>query len=750
MGKSLYITEKPSVAMEFAKALKINGKKSNGYIEADHAIITWCVGHLIALSYPEKYNPSLKRWSLKHLPFLPEEFKYEVISGVKKQFDVVKKQLTRKDVDTIYVCTDSGREGEYIYRLIDQMIGVKGKVKKRVWIHSQTDDEIRRGIQEAKSLEEYDALSHSAYLRAIEDYLAGINFSRLMTLKYGRDVGQLIGEKKAVIAVGRVMSCVLGMIVNREREIRAFVPTPFYRIEGAFHDGIQNEYRGEWKSIQGSSYYLSEKLFNEQGFKTREDADKFVKDLKQNEEWPNGKIEDITIKEEKKSPPLLFNLAELQNECAKYFKISPDQTLAAAQHLYEKKLLTYPRTDARVLSKSVAKEIYKNLQGIEKSSVDLELSTAASTILKHKWHESLIKSKYVNDTKITDHYAIIPTGQGLNAYGSLKEIEKKIYVLVMRRFLAVFFPPAVYKKVQITTGIGTERFFTSEKILIKKGYLEILSFKDQENDQEGTRYYHHLKKGQKVTVHDLLIKEGETTPPKAYTSGSIILAMENAGKLIEDEELREQIKGSGIGTSATRAEIINKLERIKYIHIHKKNQIIEPTGLGELIFDALKNSLEDLLNPELTANWEKGLEMVASNEMEYDKYLQKLNEYVKTKVMEVLGKKEIKLEKPAASIPRDKEPDTNKGLGKCPICQQGEVIKNSKGYGCSLWKNGCKFFIGDICRKKITESQVKKLISKGKTDLIKGFTSKKGTKFSARLVLQNGKIEFSFDQEKKG
>ena len=756
MGKVLYITEKPSVAMEFAKALKINGQKRDGFLESNEAIIVWCIGHLVTMSYPEKYDISLKRWSLKTLPFLPEKFKYEVIPGVKKQFNVVKQQIKRPDVSTIYVCTDSGREGEYIYRLVDEMIGIKGKEKKRVWINSQTEDEIRRGVREARPLAEYDNLGKSAYLRAKEDYLAGINFSRLLTLIYSRSVGSEIGEKKVVIAVGRVMSCVLGMVVDREREIRNFVKTFFYRIESSFLYENGFEYQGEWKAVEGSGYYLSNKLFNEKGFKEKKDAELLISELKSNNTWEKAVIEDISKQEEKKSPPLLFNLAELQNECSKLFKISPDQTLGIVQNLYERKMLTYPRTDARVLSKAVAAGIEENLKGLTFFNGNEEVRTAAKTVLENKWSKGLVKSKYVNDSKITDHYAIIPTGQGLENYSKIKELDKKVYELVAKRFLAVFYPPAVFKKITITTKIGIEKFFTSNKVCISLGYLEVLKSNINEEKENiknmSMELLDKLKKGTEVQVKGIEVKEGETSPPKPYTSGSIILAMENAGKLIEDEELREQIKGSGIGTSATRAEIIKKLERLEYIRVEKKSQVLSPTRLGELIVEVIKNSIKDLLNPELTASWEKGLEMVANDKLDGNAYLEKLNKYIKDQVLGVLKNSDLSVVKGISEKIPKQELEKNitviekESMGTCPLCGKGEIIKNSKGYGCSLWKDGCKFYVSaQICGKKISESQVKKIIKNGKTELIKGFRSKKNTTFSARLVHNNGKIEFSFE-----
>ena len=761
MKKSLFITEKPSVAMEFAKILGVNGQRKDGFIEAEKAVITWCVGHLVTMSYPEAYDANLKRWSLNALPFLPEQYKYEIIPEVKKQFDIVREQLQRPDVDKIYVCTDSGREGEYIYRLIDQMVGVHGKGKKRVWIDSQTEDEVKRGIKEAKPLSDYNSLAESAYLRAKEDYLAGINFSRLLTLLYGQVVGNFAKADKVVIAVGRVMSCVLGMIVDREREIRNFVKTQFYKITGSFDADGQFYYEGEWKAVEGSKYYHSNALYNESGFISREEAEKFISELNKSNK---AIIEDVSKKQIKENAPLLFNLAELQNECTKRFKLSPDQTLNIVQNLYEKKLLTYPRTDARVLSTAVAKEIKKNLSGIAAYGSNKDLKVIAQKIIDGKWYSGLPKSKYVNDDKITDHYAIIPTGQGFENINGLKDIEKKVYELAARRFLAIFYPPAVFNKISVVTGVEKEKFYTSEKVCLAAGYLEVLKPIKEENEEQESKnknieLLEKLKKGQIVDISQFSIKERETSPPNRYTSGSIILAMENAGKLIEEEELREQIKGSGIGTSATRAEIVKKLERIGYIICNKKTQILTPAIKGELIYDVIKDSIPDLLNPRLTASWEKGLEMVARNEVKPDYYMEKLEKYIKEKTETVLNKKKYSdTKKLFAEVPKvelavetqDKEKKKTKEdkstLGICPVCKSGDIIKTGKGHICSQAEKGCKFLIGKILGKEISSSQVKKLIKDGKSDIIKGFKSSQGKKFDARLRLNNGKLEFSFDK----
>lgn len=761
MKKSLFITEKPSVAIEFAKILGIKSQRKDGYIEGDKAVITWCVGHLVTMSYPEAYDSNLKRWSLNTLPFLPHPYKYEVIPEVKKQFFIVKEQLQRSDVDTIYICTDSGREGEYIYRLIDQMVGVNGKEKKRVWIDSQTEDEIKRGIKEAKPLSDYNSLAESAYIRAKEDYLAGINFSRLLTLLYGQVVGNFAKTDKVVIAVGRVMTCVLGMIVDREREIRNFVKTKFYKITGSFDAQGQFCYEGEWKAVEGSKYYQSNALYNESGFISRDEAEKFISELSESNK---AIIEEVSKKQQKENAPLLFNLAELQNECTKRFKLSPDQTLNIVQNLYEKKLLTYPRTDARVLSNAVAKEIRKNLSGIAVSGSNKDLKVIAQRIIDEKWYSGLPKSKYVNDDKITDHYAIIPTGQGFENINGLKDIEKNVYELIARRFLAIFYPPAVFNKISVVTGVGKEKFYTSEKVCLVPGYLEVLKPVKQENEEQESNNKNieslgKLKKGQMIDINEFSIKEGETSPPNRYTSGSIILAMENAGKLIEEEELREQIKGSGIGTSATRAEIVKKLERIQYINCNKKTQILTPTIKGELIYEVIKDSIPDLLNPRLTASWEKGLEMVAGSEVKPDSYMEKLEKYIRDKVDTVLNKKKhTDMKKLFAEVPKDVLPvetqsktkegvkEDKSSLGICPVCKSGEIINTGKGHICSQAKKGCKFFIGKILGKEISSAQVKKLIKDGKSDLIKGFKSNKGARFDARLLINNGKLEFDFDK----
>lgn len=675
MSKSLYISEKPSVAQEFAKALKDNFKKQDGYMESDTSIVTWCVGHLVTMSYPESYDPALKKWTVETLPFLPKTFRYEVIPNVSKQFNIVKALLNRPDVDRIYVCTDSGREGEYIYRLVDQMAGVPAdKDKRRVWIDSQTEEEILRGIREAKPLNAYDNLSDAAYLRAKEDYLMGINFSRILTLKYGYNINNYLGNgKRSAISVGRVMTCVLGMVVRREREIRAFVKTPFYRVLSTL-DASGRTFDGEFRAIEGSKYFNSPLLYKENGFKERKDAEELIRQLinrepnliEQNEngktsltdtiseeEQLQAEIVSIEKKKENKNPPLLYNLAELQNECSKLFKISPDETLKITQELYEKKLVTYPRTDARVLSTAVSKEIHKNIGGLRGYIHGKEY---AAEILEKSTYKNIAKTRYVNDKQITDHYAIIPTGQGLNNLNTLSATSGKVYETIVRRFLSIFYPPAVYQKISLTTKIKSECFFSSFKVLVDEGYLKVInhSFKknsssdaNQKTSKENTENKDNqgeeeeesfdtgffevikgLKKGMLLSLKAMTIKEGETAPPKRYNSGSLILAMENAGQLIEDEELRAQIKGSGIGTSATRAEILNKLMKIDYLNLNKKTQIVTPTQLGEMIYDVVNCSIKSLLNAELTASWEKGLTYVAEGSITNEEYMEKLEGFV--------------------------------------------------------------------------------------------------------------------------
>lgn len=647
MPKKLLITEKPSVAMEFSKALKQNTVRKNGYLESEDWIITWCVGHLVTMSYPEAYDEKLKFWRLDTLPFLPKEYKYEIIPAVKNQFEIVQGLLQREDVAEIYNAGDSGREGEYIQRLVFMMAKPNPNAKmKRVWIDSQTEEEILRGIREAKDLSEYDSLSDSAYLRAKEDYLIGINFSRLLSIIYGRRLAKEINEEKVSISVGRVMTCVLGMVVIREREIRNFVKTKYYKLIGKFGNE-ESVFDAEWKVNDNSIMYNNPKLYNESGFKKLEDLKEFINYLKDKE----AIITEMKKQKQKENAPLLFNLAEIQNECTKIFKIKPDETLEIIQNLYEKKLVTYPRTDARVLSTAVAKEITKNLNGISRGCKDEEIQMHLKKMIEEKYSTNLIKTKYVNDSKITDHYAIIPTGQGYENYEALPELHKRVYKIITKRFLAIFYPPAEYNKINVTVEVEKETFFANGKVCTKRGFLDVLKPIKEKNaetnsDNEKTDKEENnnlnilatLKKGQKVQINNFENKEAETSPPNRYNSGSMILAMENAGKLIEDEELREQIKGAGIGTSATRAEIIKKLERIKYIQINNKTQIITPTEKGEKIFDIVYASMPDMLNPKLTASWEKGLDMVAKKEIQSEEFMTKLENYIHSKIDKLVVK----------------------------------------------------------------------------------------------------------------
>ncbi|MGN0505857.1 MAG: DNA topoisomerase [Lachnospiraceae bacterium] len=662
MGKKLFIAEKPSVAQEFAKALKQNFARRDGYQESAESVVTWCVGHLVTMSYPEAYDPALKKWAVETLPFLPKEYKYELIPSVEKQFGIVKSQLLREDVDCIYICTDSGREGEYIYRLVDDMAGVpKNKERRRVWIDSQTEEEILRGIREAKTWDAYDNLSASAYLRAKEDYLMGINFSRILTLKYGYTVRSLMkSDKNQVISVGRVMTCVLGMVVRREREIRSFVKTPFYRVVANVRvsEETQKTFEAEFRAVEGSRYFNHPMMYKDNGFREEKDAKQLIAELS----GKSARVHKVERKKENKNAPLLFNLAELQNECSRLFKISPDETLKITQELYEKKLVTYPRTDARVLSTAVAKEIAKNIGGLKNFAPVAEY---AAEILEGKKYVGIAKSRYVNDKQITDHYAIIPTGQGLPALKNVSHTAGRVYELIARRFLSIFYPPAVYQKVSLELLIGEEHFFAGFKVLLEEGYYKVAgnpakkrqeaknaeakndmgAVKTDTKDEDGAKeaeagledtefgmdmleLFRSMKAGLVLPVAGYDIREGETSPPKRYNSGSLILAMENAGQFIEDEELRAQIKGSGIGTSATRAEILNKLIKITYLNLNKKTQIITPTLLGEVIYEVVSGSIKSLLNAELTASWEKGLTYVAEGTITPEEYMQKLEGFV--------------------------------------------------------------------------------------------------------------------------
>ena len=660
MSKAVFIAEKPSVAKEFAKAIKDKYKQNDGYLEGERSIVTWCVGHLVNMSYPDAYDESLKKWTLEAIPFIPDTYKYQVIDDVKKQFNIVKGILTRDDVDKIYVCTDAGREGEYIYRLVDQEAHVEGKQKLRVWIDSQTEEEILRGIKEAKDISEYDNLSAAAYLRAKEDYLMGINFSRALTLRYSYGIKTFLNKDKCVVSVGRVMTCVLGMVVNREREIRDFVKTPFYRVlvsldcNGTFYDG-------EFRAVEGSKYFESPVLYKENGFKKEEDANELIKYVDSEDKELN--VFSVEKKKEKKNPPMLYNLADIQNDCSKYFKINPDQTLKYVQELYEKKLVTYPRTDARVLSSAVAKEIHKNLGGLKVHPLYADIIQG---IFDSGSYKKIGSTKYTNDKLITDHYAIIPTGQGFENLKSVDTTCLHIYEIICRRFLGIFLPPAVYEKIALVTEKNNEKFFSSFKVLKEEGYLAATTYsfikkkdntpdaqaekadskgaddaqaegddKDKKDETEDVKcsaetleFLGKLKKGDKIKYDKFFVKEGETTPPKRYNSGSMILAMESAGQQIEDEELRAQLKGSGIGTSATRAGILTKLFNNGYLNLNKKTQIITPTLLGEIINDTVYASIPSLLYPKLTASWEKGLTMVANGEVSEDEYMKKLAKYV--------------------------------------------------------------------------------------------------------------------------
>lgn len=626
--KNLYIAEKPSVARQFADVLGVKGNAGNGYLESEDSVVTWCVGHLVTMSYPDAYDEKLKKWDLATIPFIPTEFKYEVIPETSRQYKIVAGLLNRADVGCIYVCTDSGREGEYIYRLVDQMAKVEKKEKRRVWIDSQTEEEILRGIREAKPLSEYNALSDAAYLRAQEDYLMGINFSRALSLKYSNVIRNYLKLDKCVVAVGRVMTCVLGIIVKREREIRTFVKTPFYRVVGMVNTAGQT-FEAEWKAVEGSPYFNSPRLYKENGWKEKADAEKLIEKL--SADGMDATLVSIEKKKEKKAPPMLYNLAELQNDCSSLFKISPSDTLKIVQELYEKKLVTYPRTDARVLSTAVAKEIYKNISGLKRYT---PLAAAADEVLAMRSYEKIAKTKYVNDKQITDHYAIIPTGQGMGALRGLSELAANVYEIICRRFLSIFYPAAEYQKIAMTFSKQEECLFSNFRYLVKEGYLKVAANRfarkkdDEKYSPELIQAIGNLKKGDVLQLDKFEIKEGETSPPKRYNSGTLILTMENAGQFIEDEELRAQIKGAGIGTSATRDGIITKLVNNKYIALNKKTQIVTPTFLGEIIYDVVYYSIHGLLRADLTASWEKGLCGVADGSISKEEYTEKMNAFV--------------------------------------------------------------------------------------------------------------------------
>lgn len=755
MSKVLYITEKPSVAMDFANALDLNGVRRGGYIESKKAIVTWCVGHLVTMSYPGEYDKSLKKWSLKDLPFMPDEYRYQVIDQVRNQFDIIEHHMKDPEIDTIYVCTDSGREGEYIYRLVDEMVGVTGKDKKRVWIDSQTVDEIKRGVREAKPLSDYDRLSESAYLRAKEDYLIGINFSRLLSLIYGNTISNHIGTNFTSIAVGRVMTCVLGMIVKREREIREFIKTPYYRLSASFNFEETLDYDGDWKAVKGSKYYESRLLFKDIGFKERKDAEKFIEELKNGNENNTGLIESVKKKTERKNPPLLFNLAELQNDCAKKYKIDPDETLNVVQSLYEKKMLTYPRTDARVITKAVASEIDKNIKPLV--SLNHEVKDFAKHITDNELFKGLEKTRYVNDSRVTDHYAIIPTGEGLASFNGLSSLEKDIYLLVVRRFLAIFYPQAIYNRLTITTKIIDEKFFTTSRVCTERGFLDVIEedTKDDSKKTQNIETLKKLKKGQSVDIKSLDIKESETSPPKRYNSGAMILAMENAGKLIEDDDLREQIKSDGIGTSATRSGILNKLSKIEYTNLNKKTQIITPTAMGEMIYDVVDNSVPSLLRPELTASWEKGLGMVANGEISSDEYMKKLENYISKNTNTVMNLRnngylmdlftEIPGNKKVKQAKSKKTEKIKNALGQCTLCESGQILENSKAYFCTNWREGCKFTVWKNSLSSygldVTPDMIKELLKGKPLENVYIIKPNSNDKTKASLNLVKTKIE---------
>ncbi len=753
MGKSLIITEKPSVAREFANVLHVGGRQ-DGYIENQEYVITWCVGHLVGLVYPEAYDERYGKWRLEDLPFLPKEYKYDVIPEVKKQYGIVHKMLYRKDIDRVYWAGDAGKEGQTIEENIRSFGGVRqGMEELRVWIDSQTEEEILRGIREAKPMSEYRNLGNSGIMRTIEDYAMGINFSRVMSIRYGGLLNRTAGTKSyTAIAVGRVMTCVLGMVVDREREIRSFQETPFYRVVGNFTDsGIE----GEWKAVEGSGYFASPLLYKENGFKEEKDAEALIGQLS----GQKAVVLSIEKSQTKKRAPLLFNLAELQAECAKRFKISPDETLQAAQELYEKKLTTYPRTDARVLSSAIAKEIQKNIGGLR----GYEPAAAfADAILQQKSYKKIAGAPYTDDSKITDHYAIIPTGQ-MTEYRSLNSLQREVFDLIVRRFLSIFYPPAEYQNVRMVIGVGAERFFASAKALKTAGYLEIAGIPQKNRSEDGQssmdpkvllKLADTLKQGDEILVQGYEIKYGKTSPPKRYTSGSMVLAMENAGQLIEEEELREQIKGSGIGTSATRAEIIKKLVRIGYLNLNKKTQILSPTGLGEMVFEVVQMTVPALLNPKMTASWEKGLEGITQGTVDFLEYRQKLEAFIRKETLAMIEQDIRSALEGRISAFAGKNASGSAARRKigvrCPVCG-GELTTTPFGYGCANYKNdksGCNFSIGEIAGVSLTEEQVRLLAENGRTDTIRGFLSKAGKRFDARLCLkkeeQGTSIQFDF------
>lgn len=751
MAKSLIITEKPSVAQEFARILGVSGRK-DGYIENDSYVITWCVGHLVEMVYPEAYDEKYKKWRLEDLPFLPKDYKYNVIPNVSKQYDIVHRMLHREDITTVYWAGDAGKEGQTIEENIRRFGGVRdGMEELRVWIDSQTEEEILRGIREAKPMSEYDNLANSGVMRTIEDYAMGINFSRVMSVKYGKLLNDAAATQSyTAIAVGRVMTCVLGMVVIREREIRNFTETPFFRVVGSF---TESEIEAEWKAVDGSKYFESPLLYKENGFKKLESAETLIEELRPRK----ASVKSLEKSISKKRAPLLFNLAELQAECTKRFKISPDETLQVAQDLYEKKLTTYPRTDARVLSTAVAKEIGRNisrLKGYEPTRAYVE------KILKDGSHYRIADTQYTDDTKVTDHYAIVPTGQ-LTELESLTGLQRRVFDLIVRRFLSIFYPPAEYESVRLVVQMENESLFSSSKMLKSLGYLEVMgktvNEDEKEEEQTGSDLFllaDKLKRGDEISVNGFAIKEGKTNPPKRYTSGSMVLAMENAGQLIEDEELRAQIKGSGIGTSATRAEIIKKLVRIGYLNLNKKTQVLSPEQLGEMIFEVVSMTVPALLNPNMTASWEKGLDGITRGTVIMDDYREKLEDFIRRETLSMI---EQNLTNQLATRIHPFVGKGGKGLAAkkslgipCPVCG-GDLETTPFGYGCSNYKrdgSGCKFSIGTIAGKSLSIDDLTDLLTKGKTEVLKGFTAKNKKKFQAALVLEtaeDGKKNIGFD-----
>ena len=758
MAKSLIITEKPSVAQEFARILGVSGR-NDGYIENDKYVITWCVGHLVEMVYPEEYDEKYKRWRLEDLPFLPEEYKYNVIPNVSKQYDTVHRMLFREDIETVYWAGDAGKEGQTIEENIRRFGGVRPGMKElRVWIDSQTEEEILRGIREAKPMAEYDNLAKSGIMRTIEDYAMGINFSRAMSVKYGKLLNDAAATKSyTAIAVGRVMTCVLGMVVIREREIRNFAETPFYRVVGGFlPEGAETEetVTAEWKAVNGSKYFESPLLYKENGFKKRESAENLIGEL----DGKQAVVKSLERGTSRKKAPLLFNLAELQAECSKRYKISPDETLQVAQDLYEKKLTTYPRTDARVLSTAVAKEIGKNLNRLKTYE---PTKTYTERILKEGTYRNIARTQYTDDSKITDHYAIIPTGQ-LTELGSLSDLQRRVYDLVVRRFLSIFYPAAEYETIKLVVQVGAEQLFASAKVLKNPGFLEIMGRpgNDENKEEESAgllKLAGQLKTGDPLKVDGYEIKEGKTAPPKRYTSGSMVLAMENAGQLIEEEELREQIKGSGIGTSATRAEIIRKLVRIGYLNLNKKTQVLSPEAIGEMVFEVVSMTVPALLNPKMTASWEKGLDGITRGTVIMEDYRSKLEDFIRKETVSMI---EHDLTGNLAARIHPFVGKGGRGLAAkkkieavCPVCG-GEMETTPFGYGCSNYKkdgSGCKFSIGTIAGRDLAEEEVVELLTKGHTEVLSGFISKSRKRFSAALVLEkdeNGKASVNFDFSK--